>query len=400
MYYSENIDRLAALELGELFDTIISYDALRCGRAFTALGGAGIALPECGYITALIETPEAFTFGVSSHDALIPALTKRIPNGADCHVFSSRGKLFALFSLRDMTEDTGCSDIADAIRAAMRSFAGSPEAASAGAGVIISTPRFGRDAISHNAFEAENRADFHEFMDSPPRFTAMDFSPGALTGFGRNLDSYQILCNRLVSLVKNDDFSPEDAAKEMLSALIETCAKNYVPVHAHIHMLALTLTATVTLTGIADAASAKELVANTIHQSSGSETVLRGSATEFFTELRRLYLVNSRNLVAERMKLTARFVDENITKYDISVTSVADYFGVNRSLLTSQFKRHYGVSLSEFIQNARVKKAGELMSANRDWSMDRVAREAGYSSLSTMYRSFKKYNGATPASFK
>jgi transcriptional regulator GlxA family with amidase domain len=85
---------------------------------------------------------------------------------------------------------------------------------------------------------------------------------------------------------------------------------------------------------------------------------------------------------------------------ELSVSQIADLYGVNRSQLTAQFRAYYGQSLSEFIYTKRLDRAKLLLESHPTWGLEQVAQEAGYCSLSTMYRAFQRSGLGTPASYR
>ena len=94
------------------------------------------------------------------------------------------------------------------------------------------------------------------------------------------------------------------------------------------------------------------------------------------------------------------YVKQNISSMDLSVSAIAYQFHVNRSQLTAQFREYYGKSLSEFIQDQRLSHAKLLMLSHPNRSLEDISRDAGYCSLSTMYRAFQKHGLESPAQYR
>lgn len=74
-------------------------------------------------------------------------------------------------------------------------------------------------------------------------------------------------------------------------------------------------------------------------------------------------------------------------------------FGMSRSLLTREFRRHTGTSIVEYSTIRRLQKAGAILSAT-DRSIADAAFESGFSSIANFYRKFKRLYGVTPAEFR
>ena len=61
----------------------------------------------------------------------------------------------------------------------------------------------------------------------------------------------------------------------------------------------------------------------------------------------------------------------------IKINELADYIGVNRSYLTSSFKKAIGCSPQEYLVNLRMEKAREML-RNTDMQINAIAAAVGY----------------------
>jgi AraC-like DNA-binding protein len=394
-------DGLWAHETGSLLDTVISLPAEQCGPAFEALSKRGITFEDTGYMVVLVCTDSVFLPSAAEHWELAFLVDESLEHIERRHMFSARGRLYVLLCFPEAGEASFDRDaVIGRVGQSMAEVLETPVARATGARIIVSSLYFGREMISECAFEVENRSDFHSFLENPPRLKVFREDYSILGDFAQTLDFYRQLSNRMVVLIRSENFSPKEAARELITGLTRACDGNIVPVYTHTHMLSLLMTEALVRAGVGEARFVRELLKKKQMLTGTSEREVRTLYEEFFTELKEHYLEKSRNAVAERMEAVREYVEENITAYDLSVTSIADSFGINRSQLTSQFRRCYGVNLSQYIQNRRVETAKALMAAHPDWSMEQVAEAAGYTSLSTMYRAFKKYDGVSPGSLR
>lgn len=78
---------------------------------------------------------------------------------------------------------------------------------------------------------------------------------------------------------------------------------------------------------------------------------------------------------------------------------IACRFGLSRSLLTREFRRHTSTSIVEYITIRRLQKAGTLL-ASSDKSITEAAFESGFPSITNFYRRFKGLYGVTPTEFR
>ncbi len=84
---------------------------------------------------------------------------------------------------------------------------------------------------------------------------------------------------------------------------------------------------------------------------------------------------------------------------DISVQSLADTLGLERSYFSNIFRRDTGKSPGQFILDYRMEKAVELLKCEK-YSVSVIAASVGYSDPFSFSRSFKNYFGVPPQKFK
>lgn len=92
------------------------------------------------------------------------------------------------------------------------------------------------------------------------------------------------------------------------------------------------------------------------------------------------------------------YIRTNYTDPELNVNSVADAFGKNPSYLSRSFLRLTGTSLLDYIHFYRIQEAKILI--GRGETLANVATAVGYSSVLTMSRAFKRYEGITPGKLK
>ncbi len=83
----------------------------------------------------------------------------------------------------------------------------------------------------------------------------------------------------------------------------------------------------------------------------------------------------------------------------IRIADLATYIGVNRSYLTSSFKKNTGYSPQEYLVLLRMYKAASLLK-NTDMSVSTVAASVGYGDQLAFSKMFKKYYGVSPKLFR
>jgi AraC-like DNA-binding protein len=81
---------------------------------------------------------------------------------------------------------------------------------------------------------------------------------------------------------------------------------------------------------------------------------------------------------------------------NMSLGSLADQTGLSVYKLNHGFKAIYGIGVTEFLHECRMKKAHQALSET-DKSVEAIARESGYSHSESFSLAFKKYFNYTPA---
>lgn len=83
----------------------------------------------------------------------------------------------------------------------------------------------------------------------------------------------------------------------------------------------------------------------------------------------------------------------------LRINELADFIGVNRSYLTSSFKKNIGCSPQEFLLDLRMKKAKSLLKKT-DMSVSAVANAVGYPDQLAFSKAFKRHCGMSPRMYK
>lgn len=99
-----------------------------------------------------------------------------------------------------------------------------------------------------------------------------------------------------------------------------------------------------------------------------------------------------------RFQPIRRWVDTHLDG-DIRLDDLAARFGVSRSQITREFRRHTGFSVIEYCNIRRVENSAQRL-ADGDGSVAEVARASGFANLSHFHHQFKSIYGLTPAAFR
>lgn len=92
------------------------------------------------------------------------------------------------------------------------------------------------------------------------------------------------------------------------------------------------------------------------------------------------------------------WIDTRLDEW-ISLDEVGTQFGLSRSVLTREFRRHTGKTFIDYCNGRRIEKAAAILAAGKE-SVTQAALESGFANLSHFHRQFKTMYGLTPAAFR
>jgi AraC-like DNA-binding protein len=90
---------------------------------------------------------------------------------------------------------------------------------------------------------------------------------------------------------------------------------------------------------------------------------------------------------------------EKRAEENMKIGELAQQLNVDRSHLTSCFKKAYGLSPRHYLTQVRIRRAKELLT-DTDWSMEKIAEELHFSSPSHFVKFFLHAVGVTPFKFR
>ena len=93
----------------------------------------------------------------------------------------------------------------------------------------------------------------------------------------------------------------------------------------------------------------------------------------------------------------ARYIQANFA--NIRISDVAGYIGINRTYLTTLFKKKMLMSPQEFLMHVRMDKSRSLL-RHTNISVSAIAREVGYEDQLAFSKIFKKKFGISPAQYR
>lgn len=93
------------------------------------------------------------------------------------------------------------------------------------------------------------------------------------------------------------------------------------------------------------------------------------------------------------------YIEANFCNPNLTTTVVCQEMKISEKYLIQFLKEQTGKTFSKYLEELRVEKAKELLSTTED-SNEKIAKDAGFGSLSSFYRVFNKRTGVSPAAFR
>lgn len=93
------------------------------------------------------------------------------------------------------------------------------------------------------------------------------------------------------------------------------------------------------------------------------------------------------------------FIHINYMDMDLSVNKIGEQFQLTPAYMSKLFKEQTGVSIPDYINDIRIRKAKELLKESRH-TIGQIAERIGYNNSNAFIRSFKRCEGVTPGQFK
>ena len=84
---------------------------------------------------------------------------------------------------------------------------------------------------------------------------------------------------------------------------------------------------------------------------------------------------------------------------DISLNDLSNYVHLNRSYLSTRFKKEVGVNINVYLLNYRLEKAKELLCSTNNL-VQQICDEVGIPDSAYFSKQFKKYSGESPLEFR
>ncbi|MGG1518124.1 helix-turn-helix domain-containing protein [Paenibacillus oryzisoli] len=136
-----------------------------------------------------------------------------------------------------------------------------------------------------------------------------------------------------------------------------------------------------------------------------NELLQQNEFDAMLTEIRRLYEEAVRLVIQERegrndhlIREIRLYLETHYTDQNLSLTSVADTFGISSSYLSRYFKNQTGTNFVDYVNRCRIEASKRLLTG--ETTILQIAQKVGFDNDITYRRLFKKYMGITPSQYK
>ncbi len=101
---------------------------------------------------------------------------------------------------------------------------------------------------------------------------------------------------------------------------------------------------------------------------------------------------------SERLIFAVKYIEEHMQDPTLSNVELAKYLGISEIYLRKQFQTHYRVTPKQYILDARIRKAKQLLT-DTPFTVTAIAEECGFSSVYHFCRAFRQRTGKTPTQY-
>ncbi len=386
-----------SLRIGSCFDVLLHHQAQFCKPAYHALQAEGIDLREEDvYILLQIETQQPWQADMILQEtpvAMIQEIFLTLGKAFSMHLFTSSGFLYGLLVF------SPAAMLGRRVRDTLK-VCGNALHAHWGVRMLVSREETGRAGIFHAANSLRHGMEYFRFfgMEEPVQF--LDIRQQTVLGDTSDLAVYQRLAAFCCERIGEETFDPETAAKQVLHVLTNRSACSIEALHSQMRTFSMVFLQLLESRTVLDHSFLSQLnMTKRIMEGDHAQAFLQNMAS-ILLELHIQHKKLCQLVDIVKLQRVCAYVEEHLSSLNLSVTEVAAHFHINRSLLTKQFRACFDVSLSEFIQRERLKRACLLLVSHPDRPVEQISLEAGYGAVCTMYRAFQKYGMQSPAAYR
>lgn len=112
----------------------------------------------------------------------------------------------------------------------------------------------------------------------------------------------------------------------------------------------------------------------------------------------RMKELKKEDVISLHVRKSIDYIYENLHK-NLSIKDIAEFFGLNPSYLSKLFLKETGITIKDFVTNAKIRTAENMLKYS-DFSYLDISLAMGFSSQSAFISVFKKVKGITPKKYR
>ena len=134
------------------------------------------------------------------------------------------------------------------------------------------------------------------------------------------------------------------------------------------------------------------------------ETIIENLETDHKHEIKKQYKLNiEENQEQELLSciITAFEKDNIYLDKSLTVTKLSEKLDTNKTYISHTINKNFETNFSNFVNQYRIKKARILLSSQKykNYTIETIAHESGFKSITVFNKAFKKFTGLTPSKF-
>ena len=121
--------------------------------------------------------------------------------------------------------------------------------------------------------------------------------------------------------------------------------------------------------------------------------------TQLYMEICESLHVHKQNKLDALMPEIKQFVEDNYHDPDISLTSLADRYGMSETYFSLRFKEYAGENFFNYVQSLRINKVIKLLETSK-LPIQEICERVGYSNYNTFAKAFKRITGVSAGEYR
>lgn len=214
----------------------------------------------------------------------------------------------------------------------------------------------------------------------------------AADSFSSSQNTYFILARKMRDCIDNKNY---DKAQEIFEQIID---KHLPSDYEHLDIAKYRIYSIFDIIlSITGCLSYQSSDLNSVLASINSIESCRTIGKQIFSDIIARQQAESTNTVNSLVPQIKEYTLNHYKEDTLNVSSIAAHFDMNMAYLSRTFKNETGMNLLEYIHRTRVDAAKELLP---QYPAKDVSAMVGFGDIQSFVRTFKKYEGITPAEYK